>query len=277
MENEKKEVEKIQEKPDYTQNAPRYEQPPEIHHHYYYEPPPPKAKGKSSKPSIAGALLLIAAILGIAGGVALVSLGFVFGDMEEGLFFFGDEQNGDITGTVVSINGTPLADVNISIMGEPFSTKTDSDGNYIIYNVPSGNQKIMVEKEGYVTIIYKAFISPSQHSQDKNKDFSNEYDFTLQSGEGVVEKGSYPPWDLIRGISTVCGVLIVVFSVVALIGAIQAFRRTGWGIAMTGAVLGLFTIVGTLFALIAIFILVISKDEFNGSSGYNPPHEPGRV
>jgi hypothetical protein len=197
--------------------------------------------------------------------------------MEEGFAFFGEEQNGDITGTVVAINGTPIADVNISIIGEPLSTKTDSDGNYIIYNVPSGNQKIMVEKEGYVTIIYKAFISPSQHSRDKENDFSNEYDFTLQSGEGVVEKGSYPPWDLIRGMTTVCGVLMVVFSIVILIGAIQAFRRTGWGIAMTGAVLGLFTVMGTLFALIAIFILVISKDEFNGNTEYNHPHEPGRT
>ncbi len=266
----------MKEKPDYTKNAPRYEHPSEIHHHYYYEPPPPPMKGRSSKPSIAGALLLITAVLGIVGGVALFSLGFLFEDMEGGFTFFGEEQNGDITGTVVAKNGTPIAEVNISIVGEPLSTKTDSEGNYLIYNVPMGNHKIMVEKEGYITIIYKAFISPSKNPQNNEKDFSNEFDFTLDTGSGVVEKGSYPPWDLIMVFTAVCGVLIVVFSIIALIGALQAFRRTGWGIAMTGAVLGLFTIMGTLFALIAIFILVLSKNEFNGSSEYNPPHEPGR-
>jgi hypothetical protein len=271
MINEKNDVEDIEKKTDSTQDAPRYEQPPEIHHHYYYEPPPPKPKGKSSKPSIAGALLLIAAVLGIVGGIALLGLGFVFGDMGEGFAFFGEEQDADITGSVVGLNGTPIAGVNISIVGEPLSTVTDSEGNYIIYNVPSGNQKIMVEKEGYVTIIYKVFIDPSQHSRDNNKDSTNEFNFTLQVGSGEVEQGSYPPWDLIRGFMTVCGVLMVVFSIVALIGAIMAFRRTNWGIAMTGAVLGLFTIVGTLFAVIAIFILVISKDEFDRQKDYIPP------
>ncbi len=276
MINEQKEVEDMEEKPESAQNAPRYDQPPEIHHHYYYEPPPPPVKGKSSKPSIAGALLLIAAVLGIVGGVAFLSLGFVFGGMEEGFVFFGEEQKGDITGTVFSLNGAPIADVNISIVGEPLRTTTDSDGNYIIYNVPSGNRKIMVEKEGYKTMIYKTFIDPSQYSRDKENDFSNEYDFTLEIGEGVVEKGSYPPWDLIRGVTTICGVLIVAFSIVALMGAIQAFRRTGWGIAMTGAVLGLFTVIGTLFALIAIFILVISKDEFDRQNDYLPPQDLGK-
>jgi hypothetical protein len=273
MKNEISEVEDIKERPDSAQYPPGYEQPPEIHHHYYYEPPPPPVKGKSSKPSIAGALLLVAAVLGIVGGVALLSLGFVFGGMDEGFAFFGEEQNGDITGTVVALNGTPIAGVNISIVGEPLSTMTDSEGNYIIYNVPSGNQKIMVEKEGYVTIVYKAFIDPSQHSRDNEKDSTNEFNFTLQIGSGEVEQGSYPPWDLIRGITTVCGVLIVVFSIVALMGAISAFRRTGWGIAMTGAVLGLFTVIGTLFALIAIFILVISKDEFDKQKDYIPPQD----
>ncbi|UCE39263.1 MAG: carboxypeptidase regulatory-like domain-containing protein [Thermoplasmata archaeon] len=276
MTNNEKEMEKMEEKPDSAQKPPAYERPMEIHHHYYYEPPPPPVKGKSSKPSIAGALLLITAILGIVGGMALLSFGFVFGDMEEGFTFFGQEQNGDITGTVVAKNGTPIAGVNISIVGEPLSTKTDSDGNYILCNVPSGNRKIMVEKEGYITIIYKTFIDPSRHSRDKEEDFSNEYSFTMDTGSGVVEKGSYPPWDLIRSVTIVCGVLIVLFSIIALIGALQAFRRTGWGIAMTGAILGLFTILGTLFALIAIFILVLSKNEFNGSSQYNPPHEPRR-
>jgi hypothetical protein len=276
MANEEKEVEDMEEKPDSTQNTPRYDQPPEIHHHYYYEPPPP-VKGKSSKPSIAGALLLIAAVLGIVGGVAFLSLGFVFGGMEEGFVFFGEEQKGDITGTVVSLNGAPIAGVNISIVGEPLRTTTDSDGNYIIYNVPSGNRKIMVEKEGYKTMIYKTFIDSSQYSRDKESDFSNEYDFTLEIGEGEVEKGSYPPWDLIRGATTVCGVLIVVFSIIALMGAIQAFRRMNWGIAMTGAVLGLFTVIGTLFALIAIFILVISKDEFDRQKDYIPPQDLGKI
>jgi hypothetical protein len=255
--------------------APPNGRPRDVHYHYYYEPPR-HIKTKSSKPTIAGILLVITALLGLISSGFLLGLGFFVGDLGEGFALFGEEQKGDIMGTVTFLNGTAAEDVSISIVDEPLSTVTDIEGNYVIHNAPTGNQQIRIEKEGYNIIIYKTFIAPHTIQQDKNEEFNNEFDFTLTAGDEVLDRGSYPPWGLIRNLMLVCGVVIVIFSIIALIGAYNAFKRKGFGIAVTGAILGLFTGIGTLFALIAIFILVISRDEFNthevgeGPQGFEP-------
>lgn len=241
---------------------------PDRHYHYYYEPPS-QFKRKSSKPTIAGVLLIIAAVLGLITGVGAMAMGAMFSDMDEGFAFFGEDTKGDISGRVTYLNGTPVENVNISIIGEPLSTQTDPDGNYQINNVPTGNQKIRVEKEGYNTIIYKAYISPDNFEgnfgegrNDEGDD--NEFDFTLTEGNEEIEDGEYPPWDFIANIMIACAALIIIFSIFAIIGGIYALKRKKFGVAVLGAVLGLFTILGTIFALIAVLILALSRKEFNG-------------
>jgi len=241
--------------------------PDEIHHHYYYEPPRPKA-GRSSKPGIAGALLIFTAIIGIIGAGFLIGSGFFVGDFSEGMNFPGTDDTGDVTGTVRYTNGTPAEGVTILIVGEDLSTETDDVGNYIILDVPSGNQKIKVEKEGYNTIIYKKFVSPDEINWEAENgnghwDHENSEDFVLTVGDRTLERGSYPPWGMIGGMIFVCAVLILVFSIVTLLGGYYAIKRKKFSLAIAGAILGIFTIVGALFSLIALFILIISRNEFN--------------
>jgi hypothetical protein len=247
-------------------------QPYDVHYHYYYEPPR-YAKKKSSKPTVAGVLLIIAAILGLIAGVAAVGIGGV------GFGMFYEDSEGDIFGTVTYQNGTGIENVTVSIVGEDLSTQTDKDGYYAIYNVPSGNHKIRVEKDGYNTIIYKTFISDSDfnledpengddHHDVESED--NEIDFILTAGDEELERGTSTPWGLIEGFLVICGALIIIFSIFAMIGAVHALRRRSWKLALLGSILGLFTIFGTLFALIAILIIALSRDEFNGGSQAQP-------
>ncbi len=240
--------------------------PCDVHYHYYYEPPR-YAKKKSSKPTVAGVLLIIAAILGLIAGVAAVGIGGI------GIGMFFEDTEGDVYGTVTYQNGTGAENVTISIVGEDLSTQTDKDGYYVIHNVPSGNQKIRVEKDGYNTIIYKTTISPEDfnvddsESNDEHHDVEredNEIDFKLTVGDDELERGTSTPFAIIEGFLVICGALIIIFSIFAMIGAVHAFRRKSWKIALLGSILGLFTIFGTLFALIALLIIALSRDEFNG-------------
>jgi len=62
----------------------------------------------------------------------------------------------------------------------------------------------------------------------------------------------------------VCGVMIIIFAIVALVGAIHAFKRKKYRMAIAGAILGIFTVFGLIFSIIALFILFLSRDEFVG-------------
>ena len=248
----------------------RQDKPGEVHYHYYYEPPQIR-KERSSKPGIAGALLVITAVLGLLSAGLMFGGAWFMGNMGGGFEFFGVDDKADVWGTVEYVNGTPADNVTISIVGEPLTTQTSENGKYMIYNVPTGNQEINVEKAGYNTIIYKAFINPPNSNQDKNKDDKdndkdndkNEFDFTITTGDRIIERGSYPPFEMIRNILYVCAIVIIIFSIIALIGGVFAFKRKNFKIALLGSILGLFTVIGTLFALISIFILVISRKEFD--------------
>jgi hypothetical protein len=243
---------------------------PVIHHHYYYDtPPPPRPKKSSSKPTIAGALLIITAIIGIIGGFLIIAGGFFVGGIDEGNFdFFDLEDKGDISGRVTFLNGTGVESVNVTVVGTELTTQTDKDGFYIIYEAPIGNQEIKVEYEGYNTYIKKVVISSSEVDftmEDEDFETGNNFDFQITEGDQVIERGEYPPWGLISGLIYTCAALIIIFSIVSLIGGISAIQRKRFGLAAVGAILGIFTIIGAIFSLIALFILIISKEEFQKS------------
>lgn len=242
----------------------------DVHYHYYYEPPKPKP-GKSSKPAIAGGLLIVHGIVSILLAAMLILLiGAFTGDGE----FFGVGDTVDITGTVVYENGTPAEGVTISILDTEKTTQTDSEGRYNLYNVPAGNQKIIVEKDGYNTIEFKTFINPSSPdgNQPNNQNQDNEHDFTITPGNEVLERGSYAPLELIGTFMYVCGTIIIIFSILSIIGGIYALQRKHYGIAVVGALAGVISL--GLLAGIALFILLIAKDEFKKQDEIPPPKTP---
>ncbi len=64
----------------------------------------------------------------------------------------------------------------------------------------------------------------------------------------------------------VCGAIAIILSILTLLGGVMALTRKMWGLALLGSILGLFTLgfylVSSLFALIALILIAISRNEF---------------
>lgn len=73
----------------------------------------------------------------------------------------------------------------------------------------------------------------------------------------------------IAGLGTlilICGSIGVIFSLITLIGGVFGIQRKMWGLALTGSILGLFSLgwyfLGSLLSLIGLILIAISKKEF---------------
>ena len=241
---------------------------------YVYNYPPPRHKSRlSNKPKVVGTLLAVVAILGLVTAALFGIGGAFFTNFEEWM----PNEHGDpgtIMGQITHPNGTGIPGATVSVVGKPISTVTDADGYYLLYNVPTGDQRIQVSAEGYTTVVQKITVSEIyfgpewQSGHDQNRDL----DIALNTGTGSVEIGSWNDDDM-TGFTTmfaVCTVLIVVASLLALMGAFYAFKRTNVQFVVVGAVAGIFTIglgLGSVLAFIALFILLLGMDEFrNGDT-----------
>ena len=65
----------------------------------------------------------------------------------------------------------------------------------------------------------------------------------------------------------ICSIIFIIFSVIAILGGYFATQRSRFGIALMGAIVGLFTIgpmcLSSITALVALILIAISKDEFS--------------
>ena len=85
--------------------------------------------------------------------------------------------------------------------------------------------------------------------------------------------------DSLGGTLTVCGGLLLIFAVLTLLGAIMALQGRNWALALMGAIFGLLTIgpffLGSIFGLIALILIAMSKDKFDSKQPSpqvdNPP------
>lgn len=72
--------------------------------------------------------------------------------------------------------------------------------------------------------------------------------------------------DVIDDIMNVCGIIVIILSLVVVLGGVLGLLRKSWGLAIVGGVLGLFVIgpfmLGSLFALIGLILVGVSRKEF---------------
>jgi len=71
----------------------------------------------------------------------------------------------------------------------------------------------------------------------------------------------------LAGLFIVCGAIEIIFGILALLGGIMAIRRKMWALALIGGILGLFLLgwlffEASLFALIGLILVAISRGEF---------------
>ncbi len=212
-----------------------------------------------------GTLLVLVGVLGlITAGFGFVGFAF-FSDATE--WFPGEE--GDVMtvwGNVEALNGTPIEGASVSIAGTNVATTTDDEGNYILYNVPVGDQTVRVAKEGFTTINHRLTVigDPFNFDDPNQRLYEN---FVLAPGTGEVTTGNWFNEDIFDLVNVVliCTVIVTIASVITLLSAFYAFKRRNLMVVVIGCVAGIFTFgfgIGTVLAFIALFILLLSIDEF---------------
>lgn len=86
-------------------------------------------------------------------------------------------------------------------------------------------------------------------------------------GSFAATMGAMPGGEEVGGIIVVCGIVFMIFGILALLGGIMSVTRKSWAMALIGSIFGLFCL-GLLFfeasilSIIALILIAISKDEF---------------
>ncbi len=214
---------------------------------------------RSLKPAMAGALLIVIFLLGtIMAGALLFSMDTV---TDTGM-------TGSYSGTVVGEDGTGLAGVNVSVEGESLTAATDASGGFTLSNVSGGKHTLVFSKQGYKTLRAEVFVLPFDIAVPTK-------DFSMEPGPETESTSQQGMIVTVLELAPVLAGGILALSIVALIGGILAILRKYFVVAVVGAVCGtiagFFSIVGIPLGIIALVLLLISKEEFipAGSEEYS--------
>lgn len=216
-------------------------------------------KERTNKPMIAGTLLIVAFVLGASwGGSFVFADTFLKTSMRQTTI---SSITGSINGVVTDQNNTPLPGVNITIERMNISTITNENGSYSLTKLPLGIHQLNLTKEGYRTQRYETFISPFQTIT-----FDMEMVYVGNQSEYPAENHTIDQlWNKIRPSLSFCSMVFIVFAIFALIGAVYAIKRKHYHVAILGSIFGILSVgflIGSICSIIALILLVISKEEF---------------
>jgi hypothetical protein len=257
----------------------------------YYPPyggwyaPPPQAYGpappsrRSGKPKIVGILLIFSGVLSII-------MGGFFGAMMYNIVPWMNEWSnnssgtGEIDGIVIFMNSTPAAGVNVTVMDLGLMATTNETGDFRILDVANGWHDLKIEMPGYKTLVKGVYVNIMNAAGTSMSGTSNEpteADFQLQPGSGEQRLGEVHtpgsktiPMDataqsILRSMGAVCLVAGIVMGSFAILGGYFALRTERLGMVALGSICGLLSFgfaIGSVLALIALILLLLSTDEF---------------
>jgi len=151
---------------------------------------------------------------------------------------------------------------------QPNAPFESTPSNKSSYPTIAGILLLLAGALGIISGIYYAYIGSI---------FTNLMDYypditTLPEYENITisTPGFYDSFGIVQGIFIICGVIVIIFSIFALIGGLASIKRKMWGLALACAVLGLFSIgfifISSILSLIALILIAISKKEFETES-----------
>ena len=204
----------------------------------------------SSKPYIAGAMLIIVFILGIITGASIL---------------YGKEflkGNAIYEGKVFDEYEKPLEGVKIYLINNASEQIAETNGKGVfLANLTVGKHRIELRKEGYETIIADIFVFPEK-IKIKDK-------YIMERGNDTKKEKKLSA--RIMDIMPFIAFTIIILSFLPLIGSIFCFLRKYPAVAIVGAVFGIFTfgfLLGSLLSIAALILVIISKDEFGREAKY---------
>jgi len=204
-------------------------------------------KRRTNKPTIAAVLLISVFAIGIT------SAAFSDTFIETPLDVLANVgMTGSVDLIVLDQSNNSLEEVSITIDGK--STDTDKNGSYSVENISLGLKKVEVSLTDYKKVTLEILVVP----------------FITSYHEIIMENGNdekYIPFDTIG-----CSIIIVIFSVFALLAAVMSLKRQHIDVAVVGSILGIFSfgflMIGSIISVIALIIILKSRDEFeNGKKG----------
>jgi hypothetical protein len=207
-----------------------------------------KVKPKTNRPMIAALILICVFAIGL--NTALFSNIFVESSLD---IASGIGITGTVRITVVDSINNSVNEASINIDG--IYGTTDAKGVFLIKEMPLGVKNLEVSYPGNKTFKREILVTPLINYEDN---------IILKQGEGNEE--------LIEFNSSSCTLIILIFSIFALLGAIFCLKRQNYDVAIVGSIIGIFSFgflfIGSVLSLIAFVIIYKSKDEFeDGKKG----------
>jgi len=206
-------------------------------------------KPKTDKPTIAAVLLITVFVLGITS--AVFTDAFIEAPLDA-LSTIG------MTGTVelVLIDQSNNSLGNVSVTIDDVSSTTNANSIYSFKNIPPGVKTVELSLDGYKTQTREILVFPL---------ITSSHEITMNEQDEVDKE--YIPFE-----SVGCSVILVIFSVFALLAAIMSFERQHLDVAIVGSIIGIFSfgffMIGSIISIIALIIILKCRDEFeNGKKG----------
>ena len=207
-----------------------------------------KIKPRTNKPMIAALILICVFAIGLS--TALFSNVFVESSMD---IASGMGLTGTVKITLLDSENNSISDANIKIDG--INGTTDSKGVFLRHEISLGVKNLEISYPGHKTYKREILVTPLINYED---------DIILNMGVGDEKTIDFN--------SSSCTLIILIFSIFALLGAIVCFKRQNFDVAIVGSVIGIFSFgflfIGSILSLIAFVIIYKSKDEFeDGKKG----------
>ncbi len=208
-------------------------------------------KPRTDRPMFASLLLATVVIIGISS--AVFPEAFLQTPLD---ILFAAGLSGTITITIHNQSGIPLENMVVWV-DSSIKKITNSSGTIIIDNVPLGRQYLHVSSTNESVGASKEFFFLPLHS-------SSDITVTNQSGElRITDQSTNIVW---------CSSIVLLLSIVCMFGFFASWKRQYFDVAIVGSIIGIGTIgfyfIGTILSVIALILLLRSKEEFdNGKKG----------
>ena len=205
-------------------------------------------KPKTKKPFIAIVLLIIIFSIGVT--TAVFSETFIESSLDTASVI---GFTGEVRLYVTDENNDSLEQVTILLDGELIDYQ--SNGTYHKNGVEPGVQTIQLSSNNFKTQTIELLVTPF---------ITTESSIKMKEGTGTEE--------IVRFDNTCCSIILMIFSVFALISMIACMKRQYFDLAVVGSFLAIFSFgfffVGSILSIITFVLIILSRDEFeNGNKG----------
>ena len=203
---------------------------------------------KTNKPLIAIILLICVFSIGIT--TAAFSEVFVETTMDVASVM---GSSGNVEFKLLNYNNNSVS--NATVIVNDVVVPQESDGVYKKGDIELGIQEVEISKEGFNTKKIEILVLPF---------ITSESTFRLNNETESVEKTEFNSFG--------CSIILVIFSVFALLSVIACIKREYFDIAVAGSAIAIFSFgfffIGSILSIIALIFILKSRDEFkNGNKG----------